>query len=143
MEITTGTSIGELAACATAPSRSTRQCASLDTSTPTRGHVVGEAHRALHAEAFDDRSERGLDLVAGEVEAVEQELDPLEEHAVGAVGVLLRVDDVAAVAVHEVGDGRDDTGLVGAREQQHRGRAGTPFTRSPRALDDQAGDAAA
>ena len=62
--------------------------------------------------------ERGLDLVAAEVEAVEHELDPLEEHAVGAVGVLLGVDDVAAVAVDEVGDGRDDPGLVGARQQQ-------------------------
>ena len=78
------------------------------------------------------RAERGLDLVAGEVAPVEQELDPLEEHAVGAVGVLLRVDDVAAVAVHEVGDGRDDPGLVGTRQQEHRGRA--VARRSPRAL---------
>ena len=61
-----------------------------------------------------------------EVAAVEQELDPLEEHAVGAVGVLLRVDDVAAVAVHEVGDRGDDAGLVGTRQQEHRGRARHP-----------------
>ena len=34
------------------------------------------------------------------------------------------VDDVAAVAVDEVGGGRDDTGLVGARQQQDRGGRG-------------------
>ena len=84
--------------------------------------------------------ERRLDLVAREVAAVERELDPLEEHAVGAVGVLLRVDDVAAVAEHEVGDGRDDAGLVGTRQQQHRG--GAVDRAQPDRLHDEAGDPA-
>ena len=53
-------------------------------------------------------------VVALEGEAVELELDPLEEHAVDVVGVLLGVDDVAAVAPHEVGDRGDDAGAVGA-----------------------------
>ena len=66
------------------------------------------ARRTACRTARSARCERGLDLVASQVAAVELELDPLEEHAVGAVGVLLRVEDVAAVPVHEVGDGGDD-----------------------------------
>ncbi len=91
---------------------------------PDPRDVVGEAHRALHAEAVDDGTEGGLDLVPPEVAAVEQELDSLEEHTVGAVGVLLGVDDVAAVAVDEVGGGGDDARLVGTRQQQDRRRRG-------------------
>ena len=64
----------------------------------------------------------GRDLVAGEGrEVVERELDPLEEHVVSAVGVLLGVDDVAAVPVHEVGDGGHEARPIRTGEQQHRG----------------------
>ena len=83
--------------------------------------VVGEAHRAVHPEPVDQLLQGGLDLDASEIAAVELELDALEEDTVVGVGVLLRVDDVAAVAEHEVGDRGDDTGLVGTREQQDRG----------------------
>ena len=38
--------------------------------------------------------------------------DPLEEHAHRTVGVLLEVEDVAAVLVDETGDGGHDAGLV-------------------------------
>jgi hypothetical protein len=80
-------------------------------------HVVGEADGAVHVEAVDERSERGRDLVTREVATLERELDPLEEDAVGAVGVLLGVDDVAAVPVHEVGDRGHHAGLVGTRQE--------------------------
>ena len=62
-------------------------------------------------------------LGAVEREAVQLELDALEEHAVGGVGVLLGVHDVAAVAPHEVGHGRDHPRLVGAGQQEHGGRS--------------------
>ena len=56
-------------------------------------------------------------------EAVELPLDALEEDVLLAVGVLVGVDDVAVVAVEEVGDGGDEPLLVAAGEQQDRGDA--------------------
>ncbi len=82
------------------------------------GPLVGEAQAPAHAEALGDGGERRADLLAGQVDAVELELDALEEGAVGVVRVLLEVDDVAAVLGHERGDGRDDAGPVRARHQQ-------------------------
>ena len=53
------------------------------------------------------------------VEAVELELDALEERAVGVVGVLLEVDDVAAVRGDERRHRGDDAAAVGAGDEQH------------------------
>ena len=72
------------------------------------GHVVAERDADVHAEVGGDRGEGRGDLVAGQREAVEVELDPLEEDAGGGVGVLVGVEDVAAVGGDEVGDGRDE-----------------------------------
>ena len=85
--------------------------------------LVGEPELDVHVELRGDGGERLEDAGPLEREALELELDPLEEHAVGAIGVLLGVDDVAAVAPHEVGDGRDDARSVRAGEQQHGGGA--------------------
>ena len=61
----------------------------------------------------------GSDLVTGDGEAVELELDALEEGAVGVVGVLLQVDDVAAVRRDERGHGGDDAVTVATGDEQH------------------------
>jgi hypothetical protein len=66
-----------------------------------------------------ERCERRDDLVSAEREAVELELDPLEEHAFDLIGVLLGVHDVALAAGDEIGDRRNDTALIGAREEQN------------------------
>ena len=50
---------------------------------------------------------------------IELELDSLKERAVGVIGVLLQVDDVAAVGGDERRDGRDDARTVGAGHQQY------------------------
>ena len=67
--------------------------------------------------------------LAGEVDAVELELDALEERAVGVVRVLLEVDDVAAVLGHERGHRGDDAGPVRARHEQD-GAPGTQGAQS-------------
>ena len=59
------------------------------------------------------------DLVASQREAVELELDALEERGVGVIGVLLEVDDVAAVGGDERGDGGDDAAAIGTGDEQH------------------------
>ena len=96
--------------------RSLRQCDSRDTSRATSRTLVGEAQRPAHRELLDHRPDGGSDLVAGDGEAVELELDALEEGAVGVVGVLLEVDDVAAV-------GRDERGRRRRRCRDGRGQA--------------------
>src|SRR5258706_8410003 len=59
--------------------------------------LVGEPQAPGHLELVCDRRERRRYRRPVEVEAVELELDSLEERAVGVVGVLLEIDDVAAV----------------------------------------------
>ncbi len=76
--------------------------------------VVAEVQRPLHAEAQGDRLERRPNLLAGDVEALQLPLDALQEDALLLVGVLVGVDDVAAVAEEEVGDGRHQPLLVAA-----------------------------
>ena len=53
---------------------------------------------------------------------VELELDPLEEGGVGVVGVLLQVDDVAAVVRHERGDRGHDPGPIRTGHEEDAGR---------------------
>jgi hypothetical protein len=60
------------------------------------------------------------DLRPVEVEALELELDPLEEDRLARIAVLIRVDDVAVVPVHPLGHRGHEALLVGAREQQRR-----------------------
>ncbi len=92
-----------------------------------RGRGVGEAEVDGHPEAFGDRGERVDDLVASQAEAVEVELDTLEEDRVGVAGarvdVLLGVDDVAGVVGEELRRRGNNAGLVGTREQQDGGHA--------------------
>ena len=86
-------------------------------------HLVGEAQAPRHAEALGDRRECRGDIAAGDGEAVQLELDALEEDALFEVGVLVGVDDVAVVPVEEVGDGGDQALLVAAGDQQRGGCA--------------------
>jgi hypothetical protein len=81
---------------------------------------VAEHELALHRETVGERREGWFYFVASETESVELELHPLEEHCGTAIGVLLGVHDVAAVAEHELSDGGHDAGTVGAGEQQYR-----------------------
>ncbi len=63
--------------------------------------LVGEAQRPTHREPLQLGFGGGGDLVPRQRETVELELDPLEERTVGVVGVLLEIDDVAAVSGDE------------------------------------------
>ena len=70
-----------------------------------------------------------LDVVAladqvGHRVAVRDALHALEEQLLVDVGVLVELQDVAAVARDEVGDRRHDALLVGAGDEQHRVRVG-------------------
>ena len=99
---------------------------------PDPGPVVGEAELPPHGEPLGHRGEGGTDLVSGQVEAGELDLDPQEEGDVAVVGVLLQVDDVAAVPGHEGRDGRDDAGPVRAGDEQAgRGRGRHDVSLSP------------
>ena len=90
-----------------------------------RGRRVGEPEIDVHAEPVGHGREGGDDVVAVEAEAVQVELDTLEEHRVAAAGarvdVLFGVHDVAVVIGEELRGGRNDPRLVGAREEQHGG----------------------
>ena len=83
------------------------------------GSFVGEAQRPAHLELLEHGRGDGGDLVASEAEAVELELDALEERAVGVIGVLLEVDDVAAVRSDERREGGDDAAAIRAGDEQH------------------------
>ena len=100
---------------------------------PDAGPVVGEARApSACAKRSAERGERVVDLGPRQVEPVELELDAQEERLVGVVGVLLQVDDVAAVGGDERGGGGDDARLVGAGDEQPGGgggHAGKPVTR--------------
>ena len=83
--------------------------------------VVGEAHLRVHAEALRRPARTRRRCVATSRSAPRQlELDPLEEDAGLAVGVLLGVHDVAAAVEDELRDRVDEAGLVGTGEQQDR-----------------------
>ena len=85
---------------------------------------VGEAQIDVHLEPLGDRCERVDDLGAIETEALELELDALEEDGTVArsrIDVLLGVDDVAVVLSDELGGGGHHSSLVGAGQQEYGG----------------------
>ena len=83
------------------------------------GSFVGEAQRPAHLELLEHGRGDGGDLVTSEAEAVELELDALEEGAVGVIGVLLEVDDVAALRSDERCERGDDAAAIRAGDEQH------------------------
>ena len=103
--------------------------------------MVREAHIDTHPESCGDRRERRLDLITCQPEAIELELDALKEHrlAAGDIEVLIGVDDVPIVLHDEVGDGRHQPVLVGAREQHHCGRVGAQPCQKWYGAPDQSG----
>ena len=96
------------------------------------GECVGELQVDRHRIARRDRIEGLQDLVTIQAEAVELELDPLEEDLLHVVGVLLGVHDVSTVLGDEIRDGGDDPALVGAREKQDGGRGHDESVRASR-----------
>jgi hypothetical protein len=94
------------------------------------GQLLGEADLALHGEAVADLGpEARQHVVVGEREAVELELDALEEQPLVVVGVLVDLDDVRAVPVEPLGHCGDDPAGVGAGEQQHGGAGSVALAR--------------
>jgi hypothetical protein len=84
------------------------------------GHAlahIGEAEIDGHPEAIGYRLEPDPDVVSVQTEAVEFELDTLEEHALDSIDVLFGVHDVAIVVGEELRHGGDDAALVRAAEQ--------------------------
>ncbi len=90
------------------------------------GEPLGEAQLHLHREGLADLAEGVQDAVVGEVEAVELELDPLEEQPLVVVGVLVDLDDVGAVAGQELRHGRDDARARPGRSAAARRSGGRP-----------------
>ena len=90
-----------------------------------RRRHVDESEIDGHAELLGDGGEGGEDVVAAQTEAVEVELDTLEEDGISVAGagidMLLGVHDVALVIGEELGGCGNDAGLVRAREQQDGG----------------------
>src|SRR5262249_30326768 len=85
---------------------------------------IGES--PVHPERLRDRArERGLELVAPVVDAVEVELEAHEERPAGGVGrVLRRVDDVRALLEEERRNRGDDAGAISTGDDQAGGRHG-------------------
>jgi len=86
--------------------------------------LVREPQPPVHPELVGDRCEGGCDLLAGEIQAVQFELHPLDEDQGLPVGVLIGVDDVSAVSHDEIRDRGDETLPIGAGEQQDSCRSG-------------------
>jgi hypothetical protein len=81
-------------------------------------HVIAEAQLPRHPEPLGDGPERRGDLCARKAERGEVPFDALQEDPLLEVRVLVGVDDVAVVAVDEVGHRGDEALLIGARQQQ-------------------------
>ncbi len=99
------------------------QCGSRDIITATRGTSSEKVSCVCMPKRDASSSNAARDVAARDREAVEPELDALEEDAFLDVGVLIGVHDVAAVAEDELRDRRHEPRLVRAREQQRRSRA--------------------
>src|SRR5207237_1575342 len=80
----------------------------------------GEGQPPVHGErACDVESERVLQVVEGEVEAIGLELEPGEvDRGLVLGGVLVEVGDVRAVPEKEAGDGGDDSGTIRALDEK-------------------------
>src|ERR1700675_4583779 len=76
--------------------------------------VIAEMEFELHAELFGQRMELRRNLVAGDLESVKMELEARQEDPGFEVGVLIRLENVAAVAKNEAGDTRNQALLVRA-----------------------------
>jgi hypothetical protein len=89
------------------------------------GHLrahVGEAEAQPHGEAIEQGLQPGPNLPAIQGEPLELELDPLEEHALLRIGVLLGMDDVPVPLGNKPRHRRDDPRLIRTGEQQNRVR---------------------
>ena len=74
-------------------------------------------------EAAGQRGELPLNAVARKIEPLDLPFHALQEDALLAVGVLIGVDDIPAVAMDEAGDLRDQALLIGAGKEERRRRA--------------------
>ena len=88
--------------------------------------LAGVAQAPVHPEGFGHgRREGALEGFAGEVQAAEVEFHAHEEAAARGIGaVLVAVQDVRAVVVQELRDGRHNALAVGAGDGQRGGALG-------------------
>src|SRR5690606_6373965 len=78
-----------------------------------------EAER--HPEPPRHLAKRPLERQPVGVQLALVEADTLEELRGNRIGVLIRVEDVGAVAVEHLREGRDDALAIGARDEEGRG----------------------
>ena len=95
----------------------------MDTSTPTRGTSSEKRTAQFMPKRSTSGASAGASSSRERSKPSSANSTRWKNTSVGAVGVLLRVEHVAAVAVHEVGDLGDDAGAVGTRQQQDGGGA--------------------
>ena len=87
------------------------------------GPTVAEVEAELHLVSLSvERVNIFADFLAGDEEAVQLPLYAHEEHAVLAVYILVKVNDVALVVGNKLGYLRDNALLVGAVEEKNGGR---------------------
>jgi len=77
------------------------------------GCVVAEMDLKLHAEFLGQRAETLGYLISGNLESIQMKFETGKEDASFHVGVLIRLEDIAAVAENEVGDSGNQAFLVG------------------------------
>ena len=61
------------------------------------------------------------DLIGGNLESIEVKFEAGEKDAGFHVGVLVRLEDISAIAENEVGDSRDQALLIGTGNEQRGG----------------------
>ena len=84
--------------------------------------LVGVADGPFHFEGVGHLGQGQRKLLARQLEAVQAELDALEEHPLFFVGVLVGSCHVPAVAVNELGNRRHKPGPVRGRQEEPGGR---------------------
>src|SRR6185437_15706876 len=85
------------------------------------GYVVAEVDLKLHAEFITQRAETFSNLIGANLESIEVKFEAGEEDAGFHVGVLVRLEDVSAIAENKVGNSGNQTLLIGTSDKQRGG----------------------
>jgi hypothetical protein len=86
--------------------------------------LAGEPHVILHVKVVGYRLESGSDLLPCECKTVHLPFHTMKEDPLLGVNVLLGVNNIAAVAEHEIGNTGDQAFLVGTVNQKDGGFIG-------------------
>ena len=81
--------------------------------------VVGKTKIGVHCELRRNLCKGWQDFFSPKRKAIKFKFDPLKEHLLNIVSVLLGVDDISAVDSDEISHRCDDSTLVGAREEEY------------------------